>query len=207
MPPRSLAPIPRTASHRPGDCIVRAIATYTDNAGCSKSTAKADRIDALKFIVHFLGDITQPLHVCARGRGGNDQSVKFDGSSTNLHAVWDTKIPEKRIKNNFSNDKSSYASSIVSRIQTGTYKSAAPSWISKYGVASKNSNGNSLAAIDWAVDADAFDCSVVWPAYDANPSQDFGSTYYSNSFATVDIQIAKAGYRLADWINKIGATC
>jgi hypothetical protein len=50
----------------------------------------AERQQALRFVVHFVSDIHQPLHV-GRGndRGGNDEAVGFFGELTNLHALWD----------------------------------------------------------------------------------------------------------------------
>ncbi len=50
----------------------------------------SQRREALKFIVHFVGDLHQPLH-CGDGsdRGGNDTMVEFDGMRSNLHRVWD----------------------------------------------------------------------------------------------------------------------
>ncbi len=57
------------------------------------STPDLDRYDALKFLVHFIGDIHQPLH---SGRpedlGGNSIPVKWFGNPTNLHAIWDSGI-------------------------------------------------------------------------------------------------------------------
>ena len=48
---------------------------------------------ALKFLVHLIGDLHQPLHVGnGTDRGGNDVKVKWFGKSTNLHAVWDTEM-------------------------------------------------------------------------------------------------------------------
>ncbi len=48
---------------------------------------------ALKFLVHLIGDLHQPLHVGnGKDRGGNDVNVKWFGKSTNLHAVWDTDL-------------------------------------------------------------------------------------------------------------------
>ena len=38
--------------------------------------------DALKFLVHFLGDMHQPLHLTGRDRGGNGDKVTFDGRVT-----------------------------------------------------------------------------------------------------------------------------
>lgn len=38
--------------------------------------------EALKFLVHFLGDVHQPLHLTGRDKGGNGAKVKFDGRIT-----------------------------------------------------------------------------------------------------------------------------
>ena len=38
--------------------------------------------EALKFLVHFLGDMHQPLHLTNRDRGGNDKGVLWDGKHT-----------------------------------------------------------------------------------------------------------------------------
>jgi hypothetical protein len=53
----------------------------------------ADKQLALRFIVHLVGDLHQPLHVgkCC-DKGGNDVKVNWFGKPTNLHAVWDSAI-------------------------------------------------------------------------------------------------------------------
>src|SRR5207253_3412247 len=53
----------------------------------------ADKQLALRFIVHLVGDLHQPLHVgkCC-DKGGNDVKVTFFGKPTNLHAVWDSQL-------------------------------------------------------------------------------------------------------------------
>ena len=53
----------------------------------------ADKQLALRFIVHLVGDLHQPLHVgkCC-DRGGNDVKVAWFGKPTNLHAVWDSQL-------------------------------------------------------------------------------------------------------------------
>lgn len=52
-----------------------------------------EREDALKFLVHFIGDVHQPLHSGRpEDRGGNDIKLTWNQQSTNLHAVWDTQI-------------------------------------------------------------------------------------------------------------------
>jgi nuclease S1 len=71
-------------------CIVAAlnaqIAILSDH-----SRPDADRATALKWVVHLVGDIHQPLHAGERGdRGGNDVAITFGGRRTNLHALWDS---------------------------------------------------------------------------------------------------------------------
>ena len=47
------------------------------------------------FLVHFIGDITQPLHDENLDVGGNTITVTFDGfDDDNLHVDWDTYMPE-----------------------------------------------------------------------------------------------------------------
>ncbi len=75
-------------------CVVSAISNYTSrflNTGLSVS----NRQIAAKMLIHFIGDIGQPLHCENVQSGGNGVTVTYGGASTNLHAVWDTKIPEK----------------------------------------------------------------------------------------------------------------
>lgn len=56
----------------------------------------ADKQLALRFVVHLVGDLHQPLHVgkCC-DKGGNDVKVTFFGKSTNLHAVWDSQLVDE----------------------------------------------------------------------------------------------------------------
>ena len=53
----------------------------------------ADKQLALRFVVHLVGDLHQPLHVgkCC-DKGGNDVKVTWFGKPTNLHAVWDSAL-------------------------------------------------------------------------------------------------------------------
>ncbi len=49
----------------------------------------------LKLLVHFIGDLHQPMHAGRPGdRGGNDIQLKWFGRSTNLHRLWDSDIIE-----------------------------------------------------------------------------------------------------------------
>jgi hypothetical protein len=52
---------------------------------------RAERLTALRFLVHFIVDVHQPLHVGrAEDRGGNTITVHFGGEAMSLHRFWDT---------------------------------------------------------------------------------------------------------------------
>ena len=72
-----------------GQCVLGAIQAQADRLG---STAPdLDRLEALKYLVHFVGDVHQPLHVgYADDKGGNIYQVQAFGKGSNLHALWDT---------------------------------------------------------------------------------------------------------------------
>lgn len=60
-----------------------------------KSASRNDKIFHLKLLIHFVGDLHQPMHV-GRGedRGGNDIQVQWFDEGSNLHKVWDTDLLE-----------------------------------------------------------------------------------------------------------------
>jgi hypothetical protein len=180
-------------------CSVSAMANYTQRVADGRLSA-ANTAEALKFLVHFVGDITQPLHDEAYEVGGNDIKVTFDGySGDNLHADWDTYMPEKLIGGSTLADAQSWANTLVSDITSGTYKSQAASWI-----AGDNINDVVTTATRWASDANAFVCSVVMPnGAAALQKGDLYPTYYNSVIGTIELQIAKGGYRLANWLNMV----
>ena len=103
-------PLSATSQPKPADfcdqgCVTKAI---EDQLAVLKSpsAAQAEKAQALAFVIHFMGDMHQPLHVISNNdRGGNCIPVAFFGknptvtadgkASPNLHGVWDTDLPEK----------------------------------------------------------------------------------------------------------------
>jgi hypothetical protein len=172
-------------------CVVSALARFTAVLGdCGKPGA--ERTDALKFIVHFVGDIHQPLHAATRVKpdgsedhGGNDVPVIFFGQSTNLHALWDTGLIMHTV----------YAwGTYVTRLQTG--------WL----------DGRDLSAlqggtpIDWAQEAHRLAHDV---AYDVPDGGTLGESYYAKALPVLDRQLALGGVRLARLLDDTlgGAAC
>ena len=57
----------------------------------NESTLEKDKLFYLKLLVHFVGDIHQPMHIGRyEDRGGNRVNVKWFGRNTNLHRLWDS---------------------------------------------------------------------------------------------------------------------
>ena len=74
-----------------GQCVVAAIDRQA--AILNSRAGELDRLKALKYLVHFVGDIHQPLHAgFADDRGGNTVQLQAYGRGTNLHALWDTAL-------------------------------------------------------------------------------------------------------------------
>lgn len=61
----------------------------------SPLTSRKQKQLALRFAIHIIADLQQPLHVGnGRDRGGNQISVRFKGKTSNLHRVWDRQLFE-----------------------------------------------------------------------------------------------------------------
>ncbi len=67
-----------------------------DSLSQSLKNNKKD-IEALKFLIHFIADAHQPMHLGRAGdRGGNDIMIKWFGKDIRLHQLWDTQMIEGR---------------------------------------------------------------------------------------------------------------
>ncbi|KAG8987783.1 hypothetical protein FRB90_003150 [Tulasnella sp. 427] len=53
---------------------------------------------ALRFLIHYIGDLHQPLHLTGRERGGNGIKVRFEHRITSLHGVWDGGLITKAVR-------------------------------------------------------------------------------------------------------------
>jgi hypothetical protein len=73
-----------------GKCAVAAIDKYSAMLA-NRGNGPAVRAEALAFVVHFVGDVHQPLHADFRhDAGGNDFQVRWHGRGSRLHRIWDS---------------------------------------------------------------------------------------------------------------------
>ena len=155
--------------------VVQAIKICKKNLKDSNITLE-NKAFYLRFLVHLVGDIHQPLHVGrAEDRGGNDIKVKWFGNDTNLHRVWDTHIIDdfqmsytelaEHLQNNFN-------ASDISLLTEDEWIDESQQLVNK--VYTQVKNGDNL-----------------------------GYNYIYQNFDLVKLQLFTAGVRLADTLNGI----
>jgi hypothetical protein len=72
-----------------GKCVVGAIERQI--AVLKSNAPDRAKLTALKYLVHFVADIHQPLHAgYSDDKGGNKYQIRFMSKGTNLHALWDS---------------------------------------------------------------------------------------------------------------------
>lgn len=161
-------------------CAVRAI---EDEIAALKDPATTDskREEALKFLIHFVGDLHQPLHASyERDRGGNDIKVEANGVPMNLHSFWDAGSVEAAHK-----DWQTYASEIFASItpeERGAWSSIDP--------------------VVWA--NESYQLAVA-AAYPIPADGKLDQAYIDRSAAVARVRLAMAGERLAAVLNGIYA--
>ncbi|WP_083490049.1 S1/P1 nuclease [Stenotrophomonas daejeonensis] len=75
---------------RDGNCVIEALKAQSARLA-DPSLSDAERLQALKFVVHLVGDMHQPMHAgYGHDKGGNTYQLQFSGRGTNLHSLWDS---------------------------------------------------------------------------------------------------------------------
>ncbi|TAK10458.1 MAG: S1/P1 Nuclease [Candidatus Manganitrophaceae bacterium] len=168
-----------------GDCLIAAIGRFRA-ALSDPARPVSERIDALKFLVHFIADLHQPLHATDHvDRGGNDVPVVFFGEEIslfskkpwNLHAVWDAGLIDRT-----GLSEQAYVERLQARLK-------------RRSIADLQSG----SVIDWALEAHR---AAVDVAYRIPKDRKLSKPYFEKSIPTMDGLLAKAGVRLARVLNE-----
>ncbi|GAB5414130.1 MAG: hypothetical protein Cons2KO_17330 [Congregibacter sp.] len=84
-------PVQRRRISRRGDALV-ALSDFREQL-ISEDTSQTQRALALRFAIHIVQDLHQPLHVGnGQDRGGNQVKVEVYGKNSNLHRLWDSQV-------------------------------------------------------------------------------------------------------------------
>lgn len=133
---------------------------------------------ALRFAIHIIADLHQPLHVGnGTDRGGNQFTVNFFGQDSNLHRVWDSQLIE-RMELSYTE----LAAWLLDDIDHDTFRA----W-------------NEPDPLVWIAESAALRDRI----YPEDRNLSWGYSYAWNS--TVEQRLAQAGVRTAAWLNRIFA--
>lgn len=169
------------------DCVVGRLNAFEAELADPK-TDPAERLMAFKFVLHFVGDLHQPLHAADnQDRGGNCVPLSLGGTRTvNLHSYWDTVAVEA-----IDADPNRLAATLAAQITPADRKA----W----------EKGD---AKSWAMESFALAKSTVYTlgskpgcASDAAPLP-LPAGYDQAAQAAVALQLKKAGVRLALELNR-----
>jgi hypothetical protein len=176
------------------DCVVAKILSF-QSVLASKVTPASSRMQALAFLVHFVGDVHQPLHAAERNKdaGGNLVTVGFpttDGptgplSEETLHAVWDTAVIQR-----ISRDETALVAAIAAQIAAAR-KEKVPAQLGPW-VHVWSRQSEALARVSAYQDR-----GVNIPT----SQHDLSLEYEKAAAGVIETQIARAGFRLATLIN------
>jgi hypothetical protein len=166
-----------------------------------KSATPRARNEALKWVVHLVGDLHQPLHASDDGdKGGNDVKITFFGKRMddpvegrpqypyNLHTAWDRLIPYRMF-----DERGDYDAFLADLPDEATRKD----W--------------STGGIDaWTMESHEIARDFVYPALPTHfvcgqaitAVVEIGEAYYRPASQIAATQIRKAGVRLAKVLNE-----
>ena len=183
--PRQPGALVGSRSDRWRDCVVDRI-LYHQARLADRSLDRADRATALKFLVHFIGGLHQPLHALDVARGGNDIPVVAFGSATckrsdgtpvacNLHGIWDTTLIAHRQLSD-----QQYLSELAEQI------------------ARERSNASSDGSpAEWAMESHALAKRALLPRQGV-----VDEAYFRAHISVIDERLVQGGLRLAAALNQ-----
>jgi hypothetical protein len=170
-----------------GDCTIKELGRAKRDLVCAGTDEL--KAEALKFVVHFVGDIHQPLHTLGEESGGNKFQVdmfmrgmtclgtcKPVRTTINLHEAWDSGLILKTVW-----DWGAY----VDRLENGWLK-APPA------------NADAGSPTDW-VEQTHQAARIVWNLVPADFT--LNDEYYNRVLPILDQQLALGGLRLAKFLN------
>lgn len=164
------------------DCIIDRVTAFATELG-APDTPPAERILALKYVLHFVGDLHQPLHAADNhDHGGNCVPLALGGPRTaNLHSYWDTVVV---------GELGPDARSILVKLQSDIMPDRAAAW----------SRGDFAA---WTKEANAVAVQTAYsfrtpPRCESNAVPlELPARYDAAAQTAASLQLERAGVRLA----------
>ena len=160
------------------ECVVAKIEEF-ERVLADPQASQRQRLEALKYVVHFIGDVHQPLHASNNDdHGGYDVAVTFMSQQTNLHAVWNSGIIGTAVKG----DERAYALRLAGDITLA-----------------ERQQWSAGSAVSWANESYSIAVHMI---YGKLPhSGTLPDSYETEALPIVNQQLSRAGVRLAVVLN------
>jgi len=161
-----------------------------DNAQILRDTTKSDeeRREAMLFLIHFIGDLHQPLHCgLASDRGGNNIQVTLRGNGTNLHRIWDTEMVTHRVA------------------PTVPLPLHAKNLINSIVAEDRAEMMTRLNPVDWMEESRELMRTVGYHEKQSGPDPELTDSYIETGSIVTERQLILSGHRMAAVLNKIAA--
>ncbi len=168
-------------------CVVSKVGELRIVLG-NAALSRSERQLALRLLVHFVEDLHQPVHVGDRGdRGGNDLQVRFFGSGTNLHRLWDEGILLRQ-----NSDESAW----IAQIDALATSEQSRQW----------TQCDVATWADESLEAARQAYSIPGSGLALEPGSKLGQEYFEFALPIVRRRLAQAAARLATTLNQLFAT-
>jgi hypothetical protein len=164
-----------------GNCVVAQI--ERDRRTLSDPRAsQAEKAEALRFLIHFVADVHQPLHAADRqDKGGNNLMVRLGGKRLSLHQVWDQDVVVA-----MGNDSARIAAAIDGQLtpaQKAQMRAGTPA--------------------DWANESFGVAAREIYAHLPEHGTVRLPENYARTQSGVARLQLARAGIRLAAMLNGI----
>ena len=180
-------------------CVVTAI--EADVAALSRAGATTpDKLTALKFLGHWVGDVHQPLHVSFHDDKGGNDILEEGPCAENLHAVWDTCIIQRKLGTNIRRIATALRATVTSEQRTQWTSTGAKDW------------ANESFAITTAEDVEycvktTTDCryeedNATYAPDEVKKVVTVDEAYMARHLPTIQQRLTQAGVRLGALLNR-----
>jgi len=169
------------------ECVLAAIEIQTTRLRDPQASNDA-KIDALRLLAHFVGDVHQPLHVSHPDmRGGTTIDLRFDGERMTLHRLWDSGLLDHTLRQR-------------NRGRSPRWRAYAQSLADTQDAAESARWSASLDPHVWADESLALSKQ---PLFAAERDASLGDAYYEEAMPVVEQRLEQSGIRLAALLNSI----
>lgn len=154
--------------------------------------------EELKYLIHLIGDVHQPLHASGKDRGGNDYILRLGRRQYNLHALWDSELLNNRLNTEFKGSMDAYVWYLTKKYRGYKVEECSKGPLSSARDAHRLSNV--LCPRFWAVQSNSLNCFYVWNGVE---NRTVSEDYVANADTVIEVQLYKAGYRMASVLNEL----